>query len=117
MSVEPQVRSGRREGTSRRAKVQPITMSDNLLSNGLPSDSDAERFVLGSLLLDGGRFSEVAILALDDFSLDRHRRVFSAMRELHDAGESIDYITVADRLKHRNEHSQDDLSFLTELGV
>jgi hypothetical protein len=88
-----------------------------LLTVGLPCDLDAERLVLGLILTDDSRFSEVSPLTLGDFSLERHRRILSAMRDLHESRENIDYVTVADRLRQRNDHTPDDLSFLTDLSI
>ena len=49
--------------------VQPIARppEDILLQKGLPVNLDAERFVLGSLLLDDSLFGEATELAPDDF--------------------------------------------------
>jgi len=105
----------RRDRPAKSAKVRSIKESGDLLREGLPCDLDAERFVLGSILLDGSRFGEIAALGSDDFSLERHSRVLKAMRDLHESGENIDCLTVADRLRQRNEHGPDDLNFLTEL--
>jgi hypothetical protein len=106
-----------RRGRASKAKVRPITEPDELLREGFPCNVDAERFILGAVLLDGSRFTEVATLTADDFSLERHQHVFGAMRDLHDAGESIDRITVGERLRQRNEHSQDDFTFLIDLDT
>src|SRR5580698_3384674 len=84
---------------------------------GLPANIDAEKFILGSLLLDDARFIEIAgILIEDDFALEKHRRIFRRMSELHDRGEKIDRVTVADELMRRNElESIDGLSYLVSL--
>ena len=34
----------------------------------------------------------------DDFSLEKHRRIFSRMKDLYDRGEKIDRVTVANEL-------------------
>jgi len=115
MSIETQPRREPRVGTSKNTKVRPITNPGDLLPEGMPSDPAAERFLLGSVLLDCGRFNEVATLTPEDFSLERHRRVFRAMRVLHEAGEEIDYVTVADQLRRRDGQSPDDLRFLMSL--
>ena len=57
-----------------KSKVRPITEPDDLLREGLPCNVDAERFILGAVLLDG-RFSEIAALTADDFSFERHQHV------------------------------------------
>ena len=111
MSADSQPRRER----APKSKVRPITEPDDLLREGLPCNVDAERFILGAVLLDGRRFSEIATLTADDFAIERHQRVFRAMRDLHDAGESIDRITVGERLRQRNEHARDDFTFLISL--
>ena len=65
------------------------------LEKGLPSNVDAERLVLGSILLDDTVFIDVAgQLKSEDFSLDKHRRIYRRMNELHERGERIDRITL-----------------------
>ena len=52
-----------------KSKVRPITESDELLRQGSPCNVDAERSVLGAVLLDGERCREIAALTADEFSL------------------------------------------------
>lgn len=87
------------------------------LQKGLPANIDAERFVLGSVLLDGSRFIEIAgALANEDFALEKHRRIFTRISELHERGEKIDRVTVANELLRYNElESVDGLSYLISL--
>jgi len=87
------------------------------LEKGLPANTDAERFILGSVLLNDARFVEVAgILNPDDFALEKHRRIFVRMSELHERGEKIDRITVANELQRYNElQSVDGLAYLVSL--
>ena len=82
VSSEPQ--PGRARRSAERPKVEPIAESGNLSSEGLPNDLDAERFVLG-WVLETGRFGDAAALTPDDFSLDRHKRVFSSAARLESA--------------------------------
>jgi replicative DNA helicase len=87
------------------------------LEKGLPANMDAERFILGSVLLNDARFIEVAgILSPEDFALEKHRRIFVRMSELHERGEKIDRITVANELQRYNElQSVDGLAYLVSL--
>ncbi|HVW10484.1 MAG TPA: replicative DNA helicase [Bryobacteraceae bacterium] len=87
------------------------------LEKGLPANIDAEKFILGSLLLDDARFIDIAgILTEDDFALEKHRRIFQRMFELHERGEKIDRVTVANELLRRNElDSVDGLGYLVSL--
>ena len=105
----------RSDSAGKAKKVQPITNSDDQLTTGLPVNLDAERFVLGAVLLDDARFGEVSRLELEDFSLDRHQSVLRRMRDLHARGEHIDRVTVAEELRRHNELGRDGISFLMSL--
>jgi len=87
------------------------------LEKGLPSNVDAERFVLGSILLDDSAFLDVAgVLSPDDFCLDKHRKIFRRMAELHDRSEKIDRVTIANELLKFNElESVDGVTYLVSL--
>jgi replicative DNA helicase len=87
------------------------------IEKGLPTNVDAERFVLGSILLDDVLYVQAAgTLEADDFSLESHRRIFKRMGELQERGEKIDRITVANELMKFNElEACGGLSYLVEL--
>lgn len=87
------------------------------LERGLPANLDAERFVLGSILLDHMQFIQTAgTLAPEDFSLEKHRRIFRRMMDIHGRGERIDRVTVANELlRHDELESCDGLSYLVSL--
>ncbi|HLM98419.1 MAG TPA: replicative DNA helicase [Bryobacteraceae bacterium] len=87
------------------------------LEKGLPCNLDAERFVLGSILMDDSLFVQVAgSLEGEDFSLEKHRRIFQRMADLSERGERIDRVTVANELLRYNElESCDGLSYLVSL--
>ncbi len=92
---------------------------DLIAEQGLPSNPDAERFVLGSILLDDSQFVQVAgTVAPEDFSLEKHRRIFQRMLDLNDRGERIDRITIANELMKQNQlESVDGLSYLVSLDA
>jgi replicative DNA helicase len=57
-------------------------------SKGLPCNLDAERAVLGSILMDDSQFVQVAgLLESRDFMLQKHRRIFNRMVERRERGE------------------------------
>ena len=87
------------------------------LEKGLPANIDAEKFVLGSILLDGARFIDIAgLLVNDDFAIEKHRRIFTRMNDLHERGEKIDRVTVANELHKFSElESVDGLSYIVSL--
>jgi replicative DNA helicase len=94
-----------------------MAASDVILDKGLPVNLDAERFVLGSILLDDSLFVQVAgELQAEDFALEKHRILFTRMSELHDRGEHIDRVTVYNELlKHNEAEACDGLSYLISL--
>jgi replicative DNA helicase len=94
-----------------------MAASDLALQRGLPANVDAERFVLGAILMDDSNFVSVAgTLDLEDFSLEKHRRIFLRMTELAARGERLDRVTLANELmKHGQLESCDGLSYLIEL--
>jgi len=80
------------------------TLSDVSLDRGLPASVEAERSILGAILLDNHSYNEAAEkLRSDDFSLDSHRRIFSRMAELIDAHRAIDIVTLTEELSRRKE--------------
>jgi replicative DNA helicase len=84
---------------------------------GLPTNVDAERFVLGSILLDDSFYIQAAgTLEADDFSLEKHRRIFRRMGDLNDRAEKIDRVTVANELMKFGElEACDGLTYLVSL--
>jgi replicative DNA helicase len=89
----------------------------NTIEKGLPTNVDAERFVLGSIMLDDSLYIQAAgELEPDDFSLDKHRRIFRRMGELQERGETIDRITIANELMKFNElEACDGITYLVSL--
>ena len=92
-------------------------ISRESLDKTLPVNLDAERFVLGSILIDDSIFLQIAAaLAPEDFSLEKHRRIFGRMRDLYDRGERIDRVALAEELMRNNQlESVDGLSYLVSL--
>ncbi len=85
---------------------------------GMPANVDTERFVLGSLMLQGSeafeRFGKA--IPAETFVLEKHQRIFKRMLELHERREAIDRVTVANELHRRGElESIDGLSYLASL--
>ncbi len=90
---------------------------DLAFEKGLPSNVDAERFVLGSILLNHDAYFQVAgAVEPEDFSLEKHRRIFGRMKELYGRGEKIDRLTVANELMKQGQlESVDGLTYLVSL--
>jgi replicative DNA helicase len=65
----------------------------------LPHNAEAERTVLGAVLLDNAAFNAAAeVLTRDDFYREAHRRIFDAMAALAERSQPIDLVTLKDEL-------------------
>jgi len=72
------------------------------LERPLPHNLDAERSILGAILLDNHALNPaVEKLKTDDFFLDPHRRIFERMIALAEAQQAIDLVTLTEDL-HRS---------------
>jgi replicative DNA helicase len=70
----------------------------------MPASIDAERSILGAILLDNAAFPEAAATVKPaDFYLDSHRRLFTRICELREDGRAVDSITLIDELQRRRE--------------
>lgn len=70
-----------------------------LYSRPLPANLDAEKLILGSVILRHANFDAVAAaLEAQDFVIEAHRRIFLRMHELHEAGRAIDRVTIAEAI-------------------
>lgn len=88
-------------------------------SLNLPYSEEAEKAVLGSILL-APQTSEKALeeLSSADFYNLRNREMFAAMRYIWDRGGSIDIVTVMDALEKLGKlESSGGLEYITELSV
>ncbi|MBN2804738.1 MAG: replicative DNA helicase [Deltaproteobacteria bacterium] len=73
---------------------------DNKISGRIPPyNSDAEAAVLGSILLDNSVLYQLqSVLSEDDFYVEAHRRIYSAINELSRLGLPIDHVTLGNQL-------------------
>ncbi|MBO4385160.1 MAG: replicative DNA helicase [Clostridia bacterium] len=85
----------------------------------LPFNDEAERAVLGSILLSPETSNQALDkLTPDDFFSLKNREVFRAMKHLWDRGGSIDVVTVLDALEKLGKtEASGGIEYLTELSV
>lgn len=82
-------------------------MGDPFFEKGLPSNVEAERSILGAILLDNTVCNQaIELLRRDDFFLDSHRRIFEKMIALTERIMPIDLITLSDELRRAGEFEQ-----------
>ena len=81
-----------------------MATTDYTLAHTLPANVEAERAILGAILLDNSAYNEAAEhLRADDFSLDSHRRIYARMIALMDSARPIDLITLVEELDRAKE--------------
>jgi len=79
-------------------------VSAELLDRLPPQNLDAEKGVLGSLLLDPQMCDEVAlILRPEDFYADANQKLYAHLMAMHDEGKRIDTLLLIERLKREGD--------------
>ena len=83
-----------------------------------PHSIEAEESVIGGVLLDNEAFDRIAdVVKPDDFYVERHARILSAMASLSDSAMPMDAVTIAERLRQRGDLERiGGVAFLLELS-
>jgi replicative DNA helicase len=83
----------------------------------LPANVEAERSILGAILLDNFAYNQAAEhLRSEDFSLDSHRRIYSRMVDLAESSRPIDMITLIDELdRNKDLQAIGDVAYVSSL--
>src|SRR5205807_2347125 len=94
-----------------------LATSEYSLTHSLPANVEAERAILGAILLDNLSFNEAAEhLRSEDFSLDSHRRIYTRMVELMDSSRPIDLIALIEELgRHKELQAIGDVGYISGL--
>ena len=72
------------------------------LERVLPNNLDAEKSVLGSMLLEKDALELVLEqLRVEDFYSAAHQRIFEAMANIRTAGQAVDLVTLSEELERR----------------
>src|SRR5947209_7464003 len=91
-------------------------VDEQLFEKSLPAAPEAEKFMLGSVLLGHPIQNITAALRPGDFSLEKHRRIFAAMVHLESSGAHVDRVTLAQELSRRGQiESVDGHAYLVSL--
>jgi replicative DNA helicase len=86
-----------------RTQVNIVATIDSSVGR-MPQNVDAERSILGAILLDNHAYNDAAEhLKPDDFSLDAHRRIYSRMMDLAENSKPIDIITLVEELERTKD--------------
>ncbi len=94
-----------------------LATTDYNAIGSLPANLDAERSILGAILLDNFAYNQAAEhLRPDDFALDAHRRLYARMVDLAESSRPIDIVTLRDELeRHRELDAVGSISYISSL--
>ena len=92
--------------------------SDTTLERPLPQNLEAERSILGAVLLDNHALNAaVQVLRSEDFFLSQHRHIFERMVQLSEKQQAIDTITLMEDLARRGElEAAGGVAYLSQLA-
>ncbi len=92
--------------------------SDTTIERPLPHNLEAERSILGAILLDNHALNAaVEKIRSEDFFLSQHRRIFERMIQLGEKQQAIDVVTLMDDLTRRGElESAGGIAYLSQLA-
>jgi replicative DNA helicase len=92
--------------------------SDTSLERPLPQNLEAERSILGAILLDNHALnSAVERVRSEDFFLSQHRQIFERMIQLAEKQQAIDVVTLMEDLGRRGElESAGGVAYLSQLA-
>lgn len=95
----------------------PTTVDENFIKRIQPHNEEAEKSVLGSMLMDRDAIVEADdILVPKDFYQQQYGILFEAMVELYREGKAVDLVTLQDKLKEKNvPESLQSLDFFRDL--
>ena len=78
--------------------------TETTLEKPLPNNLEAERSVLGAIILDNHALNAaMETLRAEDFFLPQHQRVFTHMIFLGESQQAIDLVTLTDELHRKGE--------------
>src|SRR5271169_6216468 len=78
--------------------------ADSTMERPLPSNIDAEKSILGAIILDNNALNTaIEALKAEDFFLPHHRNIFTRMIGLGEAQQAIDLVTLTEELHRRSE--------------
>jgi replicative DNA helicase len=82
----------------------------------LPASPEAERAILGAILLNDSLLPQAAQLKPEDFSVNANRRIYGRMCDLQKSGRPVEMILLAEELdRHRETEAIGGRAYLSSL--
>src|SRR5688500_7126494 len=90
---------------------------EQMLERPLPNSAEAERAILGAIVLDNALITQaIELLKPEDFYVPSHRRIFTSMIALFEHGSEINPILIGEELKRDGSvESVGGLTFISNL--
>ena len=104
-SVQNSASSRKQNRNGKRTRNQSYSQDEQDISRlGRPGNIEAERNVLGSILLKPDVCDDVALsVRPEDFADEAHQIIFRHLLDLHDGGARIDATILLERLRTKGE--------------
>ncbi len=91
-------------------------MDEELNARQLPHSLEAEQAVLGSILIDSRCLTDViGIVRAEDFYLQQNREIYSTIYTMFNFSQTIDPVTVLDKMKELGVHRDDSRDYILQL--
>ncbi len=93
-----------------------MAMDEELLAKQPPQSLEAEQAVLGSILIDSRCVADVVgIITPEDFFLPANREIFETIYTMFNFSQTIDPVTVLDKMKELGLYKEDSRSYVLQL--
>ncbi|HBR30966.1 MAG TPA: replicative DNA helicase, partial [Clostridiales bacterium] len=93
-------------------------MSDIDSLKKMPFSIEAEQAVLGSVIIDSEKLNDVMmVIKTEDFYLEQHQAIFSALTEMFISNKSIDVVTLITKLTQMGNYTEGDAAKYIKLLV
>ena len=93
-----------------------MAMDEELLQRQAPQSLEAEQAVLGSILIDSRCITDVVgIVRPEDFYQKQHREIFETIYTMFNFSQTIDPVTVLDKMKELGYHRDDSRDYILQL--
>ena len=92
--------------------------NDTTIERPLPNNLEAERSILGAILLDNHALNAaIEKIRSEDFFLSQHRQIFERMIQLGEKQQAIDVVTLMEDLSRRGElEAAGGIAYLSQLA-
>ncbi len=92
--------------------------ADSTIERPLPNNLEAERSILGAILLDNHALNAaIEKIRSEDFFLSQHRQIFERMIQLGEKQQAIDVVTLMEDLSRRGElEAAGGVAYLSQLA-